>query len=63
MRLENEEENEWFFLQSKNSFTFHAQKDDILDPPLEIEQGHFRIPEEQSLGTEINGKELRRYQA
>jgi len=30
------------------------EKDDILDPPLEIEQGYFGVPEGLNLGIEIN---------
>lgn len=60
--MDSHEENEWFFLQFKNSFTFYAQKDDILDPSLEIKQGYFGVLEGLSLGIEINEEKLRQYQ-
>jgi len=43
--------------------TYYAQKDDILDAPLEIEQGHFRMPEGPGLGIEINEEKLKQYKA
>ena len=39
------------------------EKDDILDPPLEIEQGYLGVPEGLSLEIEIKEEKLRRYQA
>lgn len=43
--------------------TYYAQKDDILDSHLEIEEGCFKLPEGPGLGIKVNERKLKEYQA